>query len=738
MGKTPAHEGLTPPPVTKKKRNRKKARKGRLVIVESPAKARTVGRYLGEGYKVKASIGHVRDLLRSQLSVDVDNDFQPKYRVPNEKREVVKELKAEAAKAEEVFLATDPDREGEAIAWHLLEAAEIEDDRARRVEFHEITSKAIKESFENPRSIDMNLVDAQQARRILDRLVGYSLSPLLWSKVRSRLSAGRVQSVALRMIVDREREIENFEPREYWTVDADFLHVEKPPQFTARLVKINGENPEFISEDAVGQIEASLRRADYHVDGVKRGQRKRKAPAPFTTSTMQQDASRRLGFTARKAMAVAQQLYEGLDLDSGEPTGLITYMRTDSTHVSQQAQQEARSYVRDQLSGEFLPDEAPVYKTKARGAQQAHEAIRPTSVQRTPESLSDRLSKDQGRLYELIWKRFVASQMMPATFNTLRVDIRGEAEPSEFRFRVTASGLAFAGFLEIYGDRKGSGQQRLIDESKLPEASLAKIPDLSEGDKLDLVSLQPDQHFTQPPPRYSDASLVKTMEEHGIGRPSTYAPTITTILRRGYVERDKRRLMATEIGMIVNDLMVEHFPNIVDLGFSAAMEEDLDEVELGKRQWEEIVREFYGPFSKDIDRAFEEMPEVKAEPELLGRDCPESGHPLLIRHGRFGRFIGCSDFPKCRYTEPWLEKIGVTCPEDGGEVVERRTRKGRVFYGCANYPECQFTSWKKPLPAPCPNCSGLLVRHNRLTAKCTECGTEYKMDDLPQPEADLA
>jgi DNA topoisomerase-1 len=738
MGKTLAHEGLTPPSITKKKRSRKKARKGKLVIVESPAKARTVGRYLGDGYKVKASIGHVRDLLRSQLSVDVDDGFKPKYRVPNEKRDVVKQLKAEAAKAQEVFLATDPDREGEAIAWHLLEAAEIEEHRARRVEFHEITSKAIKDSFDNPRAIDMNLVDAQQARRILDRLVGYSLSPLLWNKVRSRLSAGRVQSVALRLIVDREREIEDFAPQEYWTIDGEFLNPEQPPQFTARLIKVNGEDPELPSEDAVKQAESLLQRASYRVDGVKRGQRIRKARAPYTTSTMQQDASRKLGFTARRTMAIAQQLYEGLETGSGEPTGLITYMRTDSTQVSQQAQGEARSFVREHIGPEFLPEQAPTYKTKARGAQHAHEAIRPTSVKRTPDLLSAVLRKEQLKLYELIWKRFVASQMKPAKYDTLRVDIVGSANENEYRFRVTASGLVFAGFLEIYGDRKSRPNNAAADESKLPEAPLSKIPDLNEGDPLDLVLIQPEQHFTQPPARYSDASLIRTMEEHGIGRPSTYAPTITTILRRGYVVREKRRFLPTEIGMTVNDLMVEHFPNIVDLSFTATMEANLDEIELGKRKWVEIISEFYGPFSKDVDRAFEEMPEVKTEPELLGRDCPETGHPLVIRHGRFGKFIGCSDFPNCRYTEPWLERIGVTCPEDGGEVVERRTRKGRVFYGCANYPECQFTSWKKPLPTPCPNCSSLLVQHNRTTASCTECSREYQLDDLPQAEADLA
>ncbi len=738
MGKTPAHEGMTPPPVQKKKRKTRKANKrsGRLVIVESPAKARTVGRFLGKGYKVRASVGHVRDLLRSKLSIDVDHDFEPRYRVPNEKREVVKALKAEASRAEEVFLATDPDREGEAIAWHLLEAAEIEPERARRVVFHEITKAAIEEAFNQPRTIDMRLVDAQQARRVLDRLVGYNLSPLLWEKVRSRLSAGRVQSVALRMVVDREREIRDFKPQEYWTVDAELLQPEKPPSFRARLAKIDAQEPALSSQDDVKPVLEDMRRAAYQVGKVRRGTRSRRPAAPFTTSTLQQDASRRMNFTARRTMVIAQQLYEGVELGGGERVGLITYMRTDSTQISKQAQQEARDFIRDRYGDANLPEKPPIYKTRSRGAQEAHEAIRPTSVARTPEDLKAYLTRDQLRLYRLIWKRFVASQMRPALYDTLSIQVSGRTERHEYSLRLSASSLRFKGFLEVYEEsvaQNGGGRQ---DQAEA--VVLEQLPDLVEGDALDLLDLYAEQHFTQPPPRYSDATLVRALEEHGIGRPSTYASILGTLQQRGYVRREGRRLVPTEIGEIVNDLLVEHFPDIVDLGFTARMEGELDEIAAGEREWVEVVREFYAPFSEQLKHAEENMPEVKAEPEYLDRKCPECGNPLMIRHGRFGKFIGCSNFPKCRYTEPWLEKIGVSCPKDGGEIVLRRTRKGRVFYGCANYPECDFTSWKRPLPQRCPSCGGLLVAENKHKAVCTECGETFEQAALPQGEVKLA
>jgi len=738
MGKTPAHEGLEKPEVQRKASKKKpRKRKGKLVIVESPAKARTVGRILGKDYSVKASVGHVRDLLRSQLSVDVENDYTPKYRVPNEKREIVKGLKEDSAKAVEVFIATDPDREGEAIAWHLIEAAEIDPEIVKRVVFHEITKPAVEEAFHEPRIIDMDLVNAQQARRILDRLVGYNLSPLLWSKVRGRLSAGRVQSVTLRMVVERERAIRDFIPQEYWTIDAGFVNHQKPPDFKARLARWDGAKVEITSETEVKELVEDLSAADYRVAGVKHGKRIRKPEAPFTTSTMQQAASRRFNYTARKTMAVAQQLYEGLEVGEGDSFGLITYMRTDSTQVSNVAIKDVRQFIEKRFGSEFLPENPVIYKTRARGAQEAHEAIRPTSVNRTPERIKSYLSTDQFKLYDLIWRRFVASQMKPAEYDTLVIEIAGTSTDHEYLFRVSASALRFPGFLEMYGDREKPSENGGNERSGLT-STLSQLPDLVEGDSLDLTEVFPNQHFTQPPPRYSDASLIKAMEEHGIGRPSTYAPTISTLGQRGYVIREKRSLHPTEIGEVVTDLLVDHFSDVIDITFTAKMEASLDEIASGKREWVDVIRKFYQPFSEELAVAVENMPEIKTELELLDRPCPECGKPLLIRHGRYGKFVGCSDFPTCRHTEPWLEKIGVSCPDDGGDLVERRTRKGRVFYGCSNYPECQFTSWKRPLNIPCPACKGLLITENRDRAICNSCDSKYMRSELPQTEYDTA
>lgn len=727
MGKTSAHEGLKAPesqPRKTKSGKRKKrgSRTKKLVIVESPAKARTIGRFLGKDYSVQASIGHVRDLLRSQLSVDVDNDFKPKYRVPNEKRDVVKSLKTQAATAEEVYLATDPDREGEAIAWHLLQAAEIEPDRAKRVVFHEITEPAIQHAFQDPRVINMDLVDAQQARRILDRLVGYNISPLLWSKVKSRLSAGRVQSAALRMIVDREKEIRNFIPVEYWSIDAEFLNQEKPPAFRARLIQVNGESSSISSEAEVNSLLEDLRSANYHVHLVKSGTRTRRPFAPFITSTLQQDASRRLRFSAQRTMRIAQQLYEGIELGAGETVGLITYMRTDSPQVSQQAIKEAREVIQERFGEKYLPQKPPYYRSSAKIAQEAHEAIRPTSVRRYPEQLKRHLTTEQFKLYDLVWKRFLASQMMPAVYDTLTIEVEGQHNTDHYLFRVAASKLRFPGFLEVYeelSEEKGETKE----ENDL-EAIMAQLPDLVEGDPLDLLELYPEQHFTQPPPRYSDATLIRALEEHGIGRPSTYAPILSTIQQRGYVERQNRRLHPTEIGELVSDLVVDHFPEIVDLGFTARMEEDLDKIAEGSKVWVDVVRDFYGPFATQVQQAKELMPEVKIEPVVLDRGCPNCSHPLIIREGRFGKFIGCSDFPTCRYTEPWLEKIGVKCPQCDGEIVQRRTRRGRIFFGCSNYPQCDFASWKQPISQPCPECGGVLVMDNRKSI-CLNCKKQF-------------
>ena len=691
MGKTPAHEGLTAP----EKVLKVEKRAGKLVIVESPAKARTVGRFLGKGYTVRASVGHVRDLLRSQLSVDVENNFEPKYRVPNEKKEIIKELKLLAKKADEIYLATDPDREGEAISWHLMEAAQIEPERTRRVVFHEITEPAIKDAFSHPRDINMDLVNAQQARRVLDRLVGYSISPILWEKVRSRLSAGRVQSVALRLVVEREREIDEFKSVEYWSIHAEFKSNGLKSTFVTKLARIDDKDPGFHNEAAVKPILVDMETGAYSITKVKRSERRRRPFAPFTTSTLQQEASRKLGFTAKRTMAMAQGLYEGQDVGEGGTTGLITYMRTDSTNVSVLAQEEARHYVSGKYGNDFLPAEAPVYKTKSASAQEAHEAIRPSSVMRDPEKIKPFLEPPMFKLYQLIWQRFVASQMESAVYDTLQVEVTGKTSEHEYLLRASGSTVKFPGYLVVYEEAKNE-DIKTDDE----EEENVRIP------------------------------VVQALEEDGIGRPSTYAPTISTIQQRGYVERVDKRLVPTEIGIQVNDLMVQYFPDIVDLKFTARMEEDLDMIAEGQAEWVEVMHEFYRPFSEDVKKAQAEMPVTKSEPEPIGRKCPEDGGELVIRYGRFGKFISCSNFPTCRYTEPWLEKIGVTCPKDGGELVARKTRKGRIFFGCMNYPNCDFTSWKRPLKVPCPKCNGLLVISNKREAQCVNCQESFLLEEI--------
>ena len=740
MGRTPAHESVPKPDVVEKpkraeqKRVRKPQRRGRgnhkLVIVESPAKARTVGKFLGRGYRVRASVGHVRDLLKSRLSVDIENDFAPTYRVPKEKRDVVKELREEVKKAAEVYLATDPDREGEAIAWHLMAAADIPEEIARRVVFHEITRDAIEHAFAHPRGIDMRLVNAQQARRILDRLVGYKVSPLLWDKVRNRLSAGRVQTVALRLVVEREREIQAFVPEEYWTLDAelakqDTRELEPRPTFTASLHRIRGKEFELKTEEEAQRIVEDLQGAVYVVDSVRRRERKRRPAAPFTTSTMQQLASSKLGFNARRTMRIAQQLYEGIDIGDEGTVGLITYMRTDSVAVAPVAQAEARELIAERFGEAFLPPKPPTYKTKSKLAQEAHEAIRPTSVMRVPERLKPYLTREQYLLYDLIWKRFVASQMAPAIFDATSVDIlAGPAQGEKpYLFRATGSVIKFPGFLIVYGREEGDGEDR-------------ELPPLEAGEMLDLIRLLPEQHFTQPPPRYTEATLIKALEEYGIGRPSTYAPIITTIQQRGYVEREDRRLKPTELGFIVNDLLIEYFPDIFNVHFTAQMEEELDQIARGEREWVPVLREFYEPFEKRLQVAAREMQEVKMGDEPTGEMCPECGRPLLYKYGRYGKFIGCSGFPECRYTAPYLEKIGVLCPECGGDLVEKKTRRGRTFYGCANYPTCNFASWKRPLPQPCPECGGLLVQAGKDRAQCIACESTFQLAELPSDEAE--
>jgi DNA topoisomerase-1 len=720
IGRTAAHEGMLKPEKVDR-------RSGKLVIVESPAKAKTVGRFLGKGYTVRASVGHVRDLLRSQLSVDVQDNFKPKYRVPNEKKAVVKELKLLAKEAAEVYLATDPDREGEAISWHLMEAAAIERKLARRVVFHEITEQAISEAFANPREINMDLVNAQQARRVLDRLVGYSISPILWEKVRSRLSAGRVQSVALRLIVEREREIDAFNPVEYWSIGAEFRpESEKKTTFITKLARIDDKEPELGSEAVVKPLLLDMEKAPYAITRIKRGERRRKPSAPFITSTLQQEASRKLGYTAKRTMGLAQGLYEGQDIGEGGTTGLITYMRTDSTNIAEVARDEVRRYITQRYGHDFLPEKPVEYTKKVAGAQEAHEAIRPTSVLRDPEKVKPFLEPAMFKLYQLIWQRFVACQMEAAVYDTLSVDVTGNGSDHAYLFRAAGSSVKFPGYLVVYEEARNEDKKTEEED----EMNIRIPGSIVEGQKQELIRLIPEQHFTQPPPRYSEASLVQVLEEYGIGRPSTYAPTLSTIQQRGYVERVDRRLVPTETGILVNDLIIQYFPGIVDYQFTARMEEDLDKVAEGKAKWEKVMREFYTPFEETVKKAQAEMPVTKTGPEPIGRACPECGKELVIRYGRYGKFISCSGFPECRHTEAWLEKIGVTCPKDGGDIVSRKTRKGRIFFGCANYPNCDFTSWKRPMAQPCPNCGGLLVIANKREAQCTVCEETFLLENI--------
>jgi len=693
-----------------------------LVIVESPAKARTVERFLRGKYRVKASLGHIRDLPKSQLGVDVENDFAPKYLIPKEKRSVVKELKEAAKDAPSIYLATDPDREGEAISWHLIHAANLNKVPVRRVVFHEITEEAIDEAFRHPRDIDMDLVNAQQARRVLDRLVGYKISPLLWRKVKSRLSAGRVQSVALRMVVEREREIEAFVPVEYWSIEAELSKKKvgraKPKSFIAALVSARDTSGEekkldLSNKEETDKVVSDLEAAAYSVVDVRKKEVQRQPSAPFTTSTLQQEAARKLRFTAKRTMAVAQQLYEGLPIGKEGPVGLITYMRTDSTNVAVSAQEEARRYITQKFGGDFVPAKPRVFTRKAKGAQEAHEAIRPTSVRREPDQVRHYLTSEQFRLYELIWKRMVASQMAAAVLDTTSVDIDARNGAAAYLLRATGSVLRFPGFLVLYNEGQDEEEQ---EEGKRP------LPELTAGEPLDLVELLPKQHFTQPPPRYTEATLVRALEENGIGRPSTYAPTLSTIQDRGYVEKVERRFRPTELGFIVSDLLAEHFTEIINVGFTARMEEDLDEIARGERQWVPVIREFYGPFEKQVEVAQERIPKIELADEPAGEDCDKCGKPMIIKMGRFGKFVACSGFPECRNTKPLLNKIGVSCPQCGGDLVEKRTAKRRrTFYGCSNYPNCTFTTWERPLGQSCPDCGGMLVSASNSLARCLIC-----------------
>jgi DNA topoisomerase-1 len=679
-----------------------------LVIVESPAKAKTIEKYLGKKYKVRASLGHIRDLPRSQMGVDVEHDYEPKYITIRGKGPVLKELKTAAKKAKKVFLAADPDREGEAIAWHLAHSLNLDPSTDCRVVFNEITKDAIKESFKNPRPINIDLVDAQQARRILDRLVGYNISPLLWKKVKKGLSAGRVQTVAVRLVVDRENEIKQFKPEEYWTIDGQFT--KGKDHFIASYYGSKSKKMDLHNEDEVKSILSKMKGKEFEVTKVTKKERKRNPAASFITSSLQQEAARKLNFRARKTMMLAQQLYEGIDLGKEGTVGLITYMRTDSTRISEVAKKEAADFIEQQYGKEFISSTQKQGKQQSK-AQDAHEAVRPTSTLREPALIKQFLSRDQLRLYKLIWERFLASQMAPAVMDTMSVDLTNE----EVVFRANGSKVKFPGFMKVYVE--GTDDQKEEKDNWLPE--------LVEGDKVQSKDIEPKQHFTQPPPRYTEARLVRTLEELGIGRPSTYAPTLDTIQRRGYVALDNKRFVPTELGEIVLELVMEFFQDIINVEFTAKMENSLDEIEEGKIEWVRVIDDFYQDFEKHLKKAEAEMESVEIKDEYAGEDCEKCGNPMVIKMGRYGKFMACSNFPDCRNTKAIVKEIGVSCPKcKKGNIIERKSKKKRIFYGCDRYPECDFISWDKPIDRPCPKCENTLVEKKLkkgVQIQCTTC-----------------
>ena len=680
-----------------------------LVIVESPAKAKTIEKYLGKRYKVIASMGHVRDLPRSQMGVDVEDNYEPKYITIRGKGPVVKDLKKYAKKAKKVFLASDPDREGEAIAWHLSKILELEESKENRVVFNEITKDAVKESFKHPRGIEMNLVDAQQARRILDRLVGYNISPVLWKKVKKGLSAGRVQSVALRLVIDRENEIRNFKPEEYWSIEGEFRY--NKSKFTAKFLHYKNKPYKLKTKKDVEKITSELNGDEFEITNVNKKEKTRYPANPFTTSTLQQEAARKLNFKARKTMMLAQQLYEGIDLKRQGTVGLITYMRTDSTRISQTAKDEAKSYIAEKYGKDYISNR----KAKGKqGDQDAHEAIRPTSTLRIPEEMKAYLTRDQHRLYKLIWERFVASQMAPAILDTVALDVT----QNDIKFRANGQTIKFKGFMTLYVEAKDDKDND--KENKLPK--------LNQGDKVTATQIEPAQHFTQPPPRYTEARLVKTLEELKIGRPSTYAPTIDTIQKRNYVKLESKRFVPTELGEIVYEQVKDYFPEIIDVEFTVNMETLLDKIAEGDIGWRKVIDNFYGSFKLDVARAEEEMEKVEIKDEPAGEDCEVCGAPMVIKMGRYGKFMACSNFPDCRNTKAIVKTIGVTCPKcKDGDVVERKSKKNRLFYGCSNYPECDFISWDKPIGRDCPKCNYYLMEHKKGRSSqviCSNC--DYK------------
>jgi DNA topoisomerase-1 len=701
-----------------------------LIIVESPTKARTIKKFLPARYVVRASVGHVRDLPKSTLGVDVEHDFAPRYLTIKGKGDIIKELRSASKGASEVYLATDPDREGEAIAWHLAELLKLED--PKRIELHEITKDAALEALRNPHGIDMDRVNAQQARRILDRLVGYKISPLLWAKVRGGLSAGRVQSVAVKLIVDREREIRAFVPREYWTVTAHLSRAGSPPVFTAELQAEAGKKIEIVDGATAARVVADLEKASFSVASVKQREVRRNPAAPFTTSTLQQEASRKLKLRVRRTMQLAQQLYEGVDLGKQGTEGLITYMRTDSTRIADSARDAARRFIEETYGPAYYGGDR-IHRLRA-GAQDAHEAIRPTVPSRTPDQLAGVLKRDELRLYQLIWERFVASQMAAALFDQTTVDVAAKAPDNrDYTLRATGSVPKFPGYTAVYeegrdDDASGSPEAASRNGARASSRDRVLLPPLAEGDPLSKERIEPKQHFTEPPPRFTEATLVKALEENGIGRPSTYSSIVETIQARQYARLVERRFAPTEIGEAVNDLLVEHFVDIMDLKYTARVERDLDLVEEKKADWIDVLRKFYVPFRRELEEAEKKLPKLEVRDEPSDEICEVCGRPMVIKTGRFGRFISCTGYPECRTTKPILKDTGAICPKDGGKVVERKSRRGRTFYGCANYPACDFVSWDRVVPERCPTCGSYVVAKSRRGVVSFECAANREHD----------
>jgi DNA topoisomerase I len=710
--------------------------KDKLVIVESPAKARTLSKILGKGYNLKASLGHIRDLPKSQIGVDIEHNFEPRYVIPTDKKKLVTELKAAVAEASAVFLATDPDREGEAISWHLSEV--INGKQAipyQRVVFHEITEEAIKEAFKHPRDIDLQLVDAQQARRVLDRLVGYKISPLLWRKVKRGLSAGRVQSVAVRIIVDREREIQGFKPVEYWNLQAELTkqaETSKKATFKAVLIGLlDGSKIEIHNEAESAVLKTNLEKSEFGVYKVASRKVNRSPAPPFITSTLQQEAWRQLRYSASRTMMLAQQLYEGLAVGNEGSVGLITYMRTDSTHIAASALAETRDFIKEKYGGTYLPVKARVFSKTVKGAQEAHEAIRPTSIHREPAAVRQYLNDAQFKLYDLIWKRMVASQMANAVYDNITVDVEARCSTPKLNYllRTASTKLDFPGYTTLYIEGR--------DEDENEDEKASPLPSLSKGDLLNLLKILAEQRFTQPPPRYTEATLIKVLEQKGIGRPSTYAPIISTIQDREYIARIKGAFTPNELGFVVNDLLTQSFPDLMNIEFTAKMEEELDEIATEKKDWVKVVREYYQPLEKDLAKAHESVERVKLSDELTEEKCPKCGKFMAIKSGRFGKFLACTGYPECKSTKPYQVKTGAKCPECGKELVQRISKRKKRFYGCSGYPDCKFATFMQPIAKPCPGCGGLMVAQRNKTAKCLKCSHKEKLGDEKTANAEV-